>query len=56
MGSVPYAAFLGISVDRRGDEMTAVLRFDERLIGNPAIPALHGGVTAAFLEVTAIFE
>ena len=26
------------------------------LIGNPAVPAIHGGVTAAFLEVTAIME
>jgi acyl-coenzyme A thioesterase PaaI-like protein len=56
VGAVPYAAFLGIVVDRRGDELTAVLPFDERLIGNPAIPALHGGATAAFLEMTAIFE
>jgi acyl-coenzyme A thioesterase PaaI-like protein len=56
VGSVPYAGFLGIVVDRRGDELTAVLPFDGRLIGNPSLPALHGGVTAAFLEMTAIFE
>lgn len=53
---VPYAGFLGIRVDRRGDELTAILPFDEKLIGNPLLPALHGGVTAAFLEVTAILE
>lgn len=51
---VPYIQFLGIEFDRRGDELTAVLPFDEKLIGNPLLPALHGGVTAAFLEVTAI--
>lgn len=51
---VPYIRFLGIAFDRRGDELTAVLPFDEKLIGNPTLPALHGGVTAAFLEVTAI--
>lgn len=54
--AVPYAQFLGISFDRRGDELTAVLRFDEKLIGNPALPAIHGGVTAAFLEMTALIE
>ncbi|MEM6635507.1 MAG: PaaI family thioesterase [Pseudomonadota bacterium] len=54
--AVPYAQFLGISFDRRGDELTAVLRFDEMLIGNPALPAIHGGVTAAFLEMTALIE
>ena len=53
---VPYMSWLGINFDRRGDELTAVLPFNERLIGNPLLPALHGGVTAAFLEVTAIIE
>ncbi|MCX8508126.1 MAG: PaaI family thioesterase [Rhodobacteraceae bacterium] len=56
VGRVPYIGFLGITFDRRGDELTAVLPFEEKLIGNPMLPALHGGVTAAFLEVTAIVE
>ena len=56
VGGVPYIQFLGIQFDRRGDELTAVLPFDPKLIGNPSIPALHGGVTAAFLEVAAIIE
>ncbi|WGW05664.1 PaaI family thioesterase [Tropicibacter oceani] len=51
---VPYIQYLGIRFDRRGDELTAVLPFDEKLIGNPFLPAIHGGVTAAFLEVTAM--
>lgn len=56
VSGVPYIRFLGIEFDRRGDELTAVLPFDDKLIGNPLIPALHGGVTAAFLEVSAIVE
>jgi uncharacterized protein (TIGR00369 family) len=55
-GSVPYIAFLGIQFDRRGDEITAILPFRDDLIGNPMLPALHGGATAAFLEVTAIID
>ena len=51
---VPYIRFLGIEFDRRGDELTAVLNYSDDLIGNPFLPAIHGGVTAAFLEVTAI--
>ncbi|MEM8773769.1 MAG: PaaI family thioesterase [Pseudomonadota bacterium] len=51
---VPYIQFLGITFDRRGDEITSVLHFDQKLIGNPILPALHGGATAAFLEVTSI--
>ena len=53
---VPYIQFLGISFDRRGDELTATLNYDEKLIGNPMLPALHGGATAAFLETAAIIE
>ena len=56
LSGVPYIGYLGIQFDRRGDELTAILPFDEKLIGNPSIPALHGGVTAAFLEVAAIIE
>ena len=56
VGGVPYIQFLGIQFDRRGDELTVVLPYDEKLIGNPTLPALHGGVTAAFLEVTALIE
>ncbi|MEL6375669.1 MAG: PaaI family thioesterase [Pseudomonadota bacterium] len=51
---VPYIQFLGITFDRRGDEITSILHFKEHLIGNPVLPALHGGATAAFLEVTSI--
>jgi uncharacterized protein (TIGR00369 family) len=53
---IPYAAFLGIRFDRRGDELTALMPFDDRLIGNPMVPALHGGGIAAFLEVAAVVE
>ena len=53
---VPYIGFLGIRFDRRGDELTAILPFHDSLIGNPVLPALHGGATAAFLEVAAIIE
>jgi acyl-coenzyme A thioesterase PaaI-like protein len=54
--SIPYARYLGVHFDRRGDELTAVLTFDQKLIGNPLLPAIHGGVTAAFLEIAAIVE
>ncbi len=53
---VPYITYLGIRFERRGDELTALLPFDEKLIGNPILPAIHGGVTAAFLETAAIIE
>lgn len=51
---VPYINFLGIEFDRRGDELTAVMRYDDKLIGNPMLPAIHGGAIAGFLEITAV--
>lgn len=54
VASVPYISFLGIEFDRRGDELTAIMPFKDELIGNPMLPALHGGATAAFLEMTSI--
>ena len=51
---VPYVQFLGIEFDRRGDELTAIMPFDDKLIGNPLLPALHGGAIAGFLETTAV--
>lgn len=56
VAGVPYIQFLNITFDRRGDELTSVLNFDETIIGNPMLPAIHGGVTAAFLETTAIIQ
>lgn len=54
--AIPYCRFLGIEVDRKGNELTTILRFDKKLIGNPVLPALHGGVVGAFLEVTAVIQ
>ena len=56
VGQVPYTGWLGIVFERKGDELTATLPFAEKVIGNPMLPAIHGGVTAAFLEATATIE
>ncbi len=53
---IPYARFLGMEVDRKGNELTTVLPFQDHLIGNVALPALHGGAIGAFLEFTAVIQ
>ena len=53
---LPYARFLGIRVDRKGNEITTILPFSDQLIGNVRLPALHGGVIGAFLEITSIVQ
>ncbi len=56
VGNIPYVQHLGVTFERRGDELTATLPFKDTLIGNPFLPALHGGAIGAFLEITAQIE
>ena len=53
---VPYVRFLGMHAELAGDEMTAILPFAPHLVGNTFLPALHGGVIGAFLEMTALAQ
>lgn len=53
---MPFAQTLGMRCEVMGDEMTAILPFQEKLIGNIAIRALHGGAIASFLELTAMLQ
>jgi uncharacterized protein (TIGR00369 family) len=54
--AIPYAKFLGLTAAMHGDELITTMRYSEHLIGNPALPALHGGTLGALLESAAIFE
>jgi len=47
----PFARCLGIRIAENG---TLVMPFSPRIVGNPVLPAIHGGITGAFLETTAI--
>lgn len=54
--TLPYARFLGLLTLRDGDLLTVTMPFADKLIGNPVLPALHGGSTAAMLELTAVAQ
>ena len=56
MAAIPYARFLGMTAELAGDEMTAALPFSAHLVGNRSLPALHGGVIGAFMELTALAQ
>jgi acyl-coenzyme A thioesterase PaaI-like protein len=47
----PFARCLGIRI---GEDGILVMPFSPKIIGNPILPAIHGGMTGAFLETTAI--
>ncbi|MBR9729023.1 PaaI family thioesterase [Shewanella intestini] len=53
---VPYSQFIGMSVERFGDEMVFKLPAKDDNIGNPILPAIHGGVIAGFMEMSAIVQ
>jgi uncharacterized protein (TIGR00369 family) len=52
--AIPFARLLGVQLELRGDELTVVLPYREQLIGNIALPALHGGTVGALLELAAV--
>jgi uncharacterized protein (TIGR00369 family) len=49
----PFARCLGIRI---GAHDTLVMPFSPKIIGNPVLPAIHGGMTGAFLETTVTRE
>jgi len=53
---IPYAHFLGLRAERDGDDLVLLMPGHDRVIGNPMLPALHGGAVGALLESTAIFK
>jgi uncharacterized protein (TIGR00369 family) len=53
---IPYARFLGLRAELKGDELTVIMPFSQHLVGNPMLPALHGGVVGALMEVTALTQ
>jgi uncharacterized protein (TIGR00369 family) len=49
----PFARCLGIRLQDGG---TWMMPFSPKLIGNPILPTIHGGMTGAFLETAAIVD
>jgi uncharacterized protein (TIGR00369 family) len=54
--SIPYCAWLGVSARIEDNAVVLDLPFDAKLVGNPILPALHGGVTGSLLETAAIAQ
>ena len=53
---MPYARFLGITAALEDGGLVTSLAFRESLVGNARLPAIHGGVVGAFLEMAATLE
>lgn len=53
---MPYAHFIGVRLLEIDGQTRAHLPYKPSLIGNARIPAIHGGVTAAFMENAALMQ
>lgn len=56
MELIPYAKLIGIECLRLGDDMVFRLPASKDTIGNPILPAIHGGVIAGFMEQSAMLH
>jgi len=53
---IPYARWLGLAYEEQAGRLLGKLAYSDMIVGNPILPALHGGTLGALLESTAIFE
>ena len=53
---IPYASFIGAQAKIENDQLLFWLDKRPTNIGNPSLPAIHGGVIGGFLELSAAIE
>ena len=51
--AIPYAKFLGLEVSQEDGDVITILKFQDHLVGNVNLPAIHGGAVGAMVEITA---
>lgn len=56
IAAIPYFGFLGLTARQSADGVLCVLPSSPILIGNPFLPAIHGGVIGALLEAAALLQ
>ncbi len=54
--AIPYCRHMGVIARLEQGRLTLELPFASHLIGNPILPALHGGVIGSLLETAAIAQ
>jgi uncharacterized protein (TIGR00369 family) len=54
--AVPYFRFLDLRIQSRGDGLVCWVPPADHLIGNPVLPAVHGGVVGALMEAAAMLQ
>jgi uncharacterized protein (TIGR00369 family) len=56
VAAIPAARFLGLTAGRDERGVVTRLAFAPHIIGNPVLPAIHGGALGTLVESAAVFE
>lgn len=56
LDAIPYARYMGLSMQRDGADVILRMPFREDLVGNARLRAVHGGALGALLEFAAICQ
>ncbi|MAD46874.1 MAG: thioesterase [Oceanospirillaceae bacterium] len=56
IADIPYARLIGLQLQRFGKDVLFCLPKNEDNIGNPILPAIHGGVIGGFMELSASLQ
>jgi uncharacterized protein (TIGR00369 family) len=56
VSGIPYARFLGITAAAANGVLTCRVAAKPENYGNPVLPAVHGGIVGALMEMTAILQ
>jgi len=56
LSRIPYAQTLGVKPLLIGEEFTLIMPYEDSNIGNPVLPALHGGAISGLMEIVAISQ
>jgi uncharacterized protein (TIGR00369 family) len=54
--AIPYCRHLGVTAALEDGALLLTMPFAQHLVGNPVLPALHGGVIGSLLETAAIAQ
>ena len=54
--ALPYAVFIGAEARLVAERLQVIVPFKQSLVGNPYLPAIHGGLLGGLVELAATLE
>lgn len=56
VAAIPYGELLGITISFKEGQLLTHMKYGEHLIGNPILPAVHGGCMGSLIEFAAMHQ